>query len=78
VRLGSQQRQHHNRERPNLLLNHPIKPVERLTGAITEDDLVSQRLQADLSLDLIPRDKRLASFYAGTSLAGGSGVSEVF
>jgi hypothetical protein len=62
----------------NLLLNRTIEPLERLTGSITEDDLVSHRLQASLSLDLIPRDKRLAFFYSGASLAGCSGVSEVF
>jgi hypothetical protein len=62
----------------NLLLNHMIKPGERLASLIAKDDLVGHRLQASFSLDLIPRHQRLALFKAGASIASCSGVSEVF
>ncbi|MGA8731625.1 MAG: hypothetical protein WB608_22900 [Terracidiphilus sp.] len=39
---------------PHPLLNYSIKPLERLTGLITKDDLVNHWLKASLSLDLIP------------------------
>jgi hypothetical protein len=63
---------------PHPLLNYSIKPFERLTGLIAEDDLVNHRLEASLSLDLIPRDKYLARSDAGAGVAGGGGISEVF
>jgi len=61
-----------------LLLDRAVKALECLTRLVAEDDLVGHRLQASLSLDLVPGDNRLARFDAGASLAGCSGVSEVF
>jgi hypothetical protein len=62
-----------------LLLDRTVKALERLTGLVAEDDLVCHGLlQASLSLDLIPGDKRLASLDAGASLTGCGSISEVF
>lgn len=63
---------------PHLLPDCAVEPLECLTRLVAEDDLVGHRLQASLSLDLIPWDKRLARFDAGASLTCCGRVGEVF
>lgn len=63
---------------PYLLADGTIKPIERGAGIIAEDDLVSHRLQASLSLDLLPRYERFARFDAGPGFTGCGGVGKVF
>jgi hypothetical protein len=61
----------------HLLADRAVKPLERLTRFVAEDDVISHWLQAGFRLDLIPRDKRLARFDAGAGLPGRSGIGKV-
>ena len=60
-----------------LLADHPVKPLERLTRLVADDDFINHWLQASFRLDLIPRDNRLTRFDAGTGLTGRSTIGKV-
>jgi hypothetical protein len=53
------------------------RPIERLAGIITEDDLIRHVSQAGFGLDLLPGNERLAGLDASAGMAGGGGVGEV-
>ena len=62
----------------HLLADCPVKPIERPTRRVAENDLIGHWLQASFRLDLIPRNKRLARFDAGAGLTGRSSIGKVF
>jgi hypothetical protein len=61
----------------HLLADRAVKPLECFTRLVAEDNLINHWLQASFRLDLIPRDKRLARFDAGTGLTGRSSIGEI-